>query len=142
MIFKNIAYLLFFFLITESSFSQPTQTTLSPFGKLKNMELDESLTYDGFEASSEYLTWFEYYANNVVIYDIEKEKETKIELIKGRGPNEFLDIMGIVVDDEQILNILDPTNIKFIHVGLNGEFLKETRPPAGFRPLGMAYGNG
>jgi len=142
MIFKNIVCLLFFFLITGPAISQPTQITLSPLGKLKNIELDKSLTYDGFEANSDYLTWIEYYLNNVVVYNIDKEKEAKIELTKGRGPNEFQSIMGLVMDDRGTLNILDPTNIKFIHVGLTGEFSKDTSPPTGFRPLKMVYGNG
>lgn len=118
------------------------QHILSLEGELQGVKFDNSLTYDGFEASGKYLIWYEIHNNVITIYDLEKNEENTIKLKKGRGPNEFLGVMGIVMDNNEVLNVLDPTNIKFLRVHINGKYIGDATVPAGLRPLRVAYKNG
>lgn len=79
--------------------------------------LSENLLYENFRASDEYLVWLEYYTKSLYWMDVSTGIVESIELTKGRGPNEYQNILslGIIKDTAYIY---DASSIKLIRYNL------------------------
>ena len=127
------------FAILSFSTAQETSLVLSSSPN-PLIDLEKNYAYAGFDANSEYLTWFEYYKSELFIYDRSHEEIRKINFKKGRGPGEYTAITDVSIFGKKIY-LLDPKNNKLLKVDVkSGE--KEDLPFRSDRPYRLVNSAG
>ena len=138
--FSKIALIL---LVSTFSFTQAFAQTgqeveLRSLGEISNIELEKDYAYYLFKVNQDYLVWYEGYTATLFMYEFTSEKLSKIQLKEGRGPNEFKVITDLAVHANNIVELVDFNNIKFISIKPDGEYLEDVRPPEGVRPMRLS----
>ena len=62
---------------------------------VKTISLEKDLLYEFFEADGSYVSWTEFYTSKVMILDLESLSVSELKLNRGRGPNEFQDLLSL-----------------------------------------------
>jgi len=75
--------------------------------------LQEGYTYRLFDASEDYLVWFEYTTGTLHVYNVNERAHQKTALTRGRGPTEYHSISSLAVVGETVY-LGDMTNGKVL----------------------------
>lgn len=82
------------------------------------INLEKDLLYEQFTVSNTYLTWLEYYTKKLFFLDLSNNEIKSVQLTEGRGPKEYLSIVGLSIKDD-VAHIMDAQNLKIIRYDLN-----------------------
>ncbi len=135
----TIFWILIFFLFIQpfSAFSQEQKVRLKNLGPVSNVHLKSNYAYYLFHANQSYLVWYEGYTHTLFIYNLAKQSLKKVHLKKGRGPHEILQITGLAIQQNNVIDLIDYNNIKIIRLNHSGKFLKDYIPPVKPHPKSM-----
>lgn len=114
--------ILFLLISNISLWSQ--NTFLVPFDTL-NIDLNAFDDLSEFDANDEYLVIRNHTNSELIIYSIDTGKTTTIELVKGRGPNEYLSIFELIIDENNIIYLSDIRAFKFLKIDVQGKFYED-----------------
>lgn len=84
------------------------------------INLEKDLLYEQFTISNTYLIWLEFYTKKLFYLDLSNNEIKSVQLTEGRGPTEYLSIVGLSIKDD-VAHILDAQNLKIIRFDLNAE---------------------
>jgi len=130
---------IFFFLLFSLIRAQQTKRVLNSSPQAL-VDLEKNYAYSNFDASSNYLAWFEYYRSELFIYEISEDRIQKIDIEKGRGPGEYLAITDLGIFGNKIY-LLDPKNNKLLKVDI-GSGEKQDLPFRSIRPYRLVNSTG
>jgi len=87
--------------------------------------LDTDALYSRSDANAEYFIFQNLSTQNIHIYSFESKKQNIIQLKRGRGPNEYLQIGNIVIDDKNTIYMLDANGYKLLSLDVFGNYYED-----------------
>lgn len=98
---RSYHLILFIAIIFVYGFSEATAQekgiALKPLGPIPNIQFKKGYAYAALTANNHFLVWMEGYTHTLFIYNLDQKKCKKIQLKKGRGPHEFVQISGYAI---------------------------------------------
>jgi len=99
-------------LLAQDSFIEPIDTL--------NISIDSDGIYAKLDANSEYLVYYNLITNSVQTYSLSNFKQNSIKLIPGRGPNEYITISDLIIDENNLIYLVDVNGYKIIKIDTKG----------------------
>lgn len=117
---KKIYFLVFIYFFAVISISAQ-DSFLEPIDTL-NISLNKDDIYARLDVNDEFLVFYNLNTNSVHINSLNSVEHKLVQLIKGRGPNEYITISDLMIDENNIIYIIDINGYKILRIDVDGNY--------------------